>query len=114
MKHDPVVTQQALFSIGQVVKHRLFDFRGVIVDVDPEFDNTEEWWMSIPEEIRPAKEQPYYHLLAENEDNAYEAYVSQQNLVPDITDEPVYHPEVRELFGVLQQGKYELKGIAAH
>lgn len=114
MNRHPFVTQQALFSIGQVVKHRLFEFRGVIVDVDPEFDNTEEWWLSIPEEIRPAKEQPYYHLLAENDDSSYEAYVSQQNLEPDTTDEPVYHPEVPELFGVLEHGKYKLKGIAAH
>ena len=63
------------FAIGQVVKHRLYDFRGVIVDVDPEFNNTEEWWLSIPEEVRPRKNQPFYHLLAENESNAYEAYV---------------------------------------
>ncbi|WND02438.1 heat shock protein HspQ [Temperatibacter marinus] len=114
MQQNIIVTDKALFSIGQIVKHRLFDFRGVIVDVDPEFDNTEEWWLSIPEEIRPVKEQPFYHLLAENEDSSYEAYVSQQNLLADTTDEPIYHPEVSTLFGVLEQGKYELKGIAAH
>lgn len=114
MTEHPTITNQALFSIGQVVKHRLFDFRGVIIDVDPEFDNTEEWWLSIPEEIRPVKEQPFYHLLAENEESSYEAYVSQQNLLPDDTDEPIYHPEVSTLFGGLVQGKYELKGISAH
>lgn len=114
MTGTPYITERALFSIGQVVKHRLFDFRGVIVDVDPEFDNTEEWWLSIPEEIRPVKEQPFYHLLAENDENSYEAYVSQQNLLPDDTDEPIHHPEVPELFGLLEHGKYELKGISAH
>ncbi|WP_299010730.1 heat shock protein HspQ, partial [uncultured Caulobacter sp.] len=73
----------AKFAIGQVVRHRIFPFRGVVFDVDPVFANTEEWWQSIPEEIRPTKDQPFYHLLAENEDNSYVAYVSEQNLLPD-------------------------------
>jgi heat shock protein HspQ len=75
------------FAIGQVVKHRIYDFRGVIVDVDPEFNNTEEWWLAIPEDVRPRKDQPFYHLLAENETTAYEAYVSEQNLLIDETGE---------------------------
>ncbi|MEC9152366.1 MAG: heat shock protein HspQ, partial [Pseudomonadota bacterium] len=58
--------RQAKFGIGQIVKHRVHPFRGVIFDVDPEFSNTEEWWQSIPAQTRPKKEQPYYHLLAEN------------------------------------------------
>ena len=111
---EPIVTSDALFSIGQVVRHRLFDFRGVIVDVDPDFDNTEEWWLSIPEDIRPSKDQPYYHLLAENSESSYKAYVSQQNLLADDSDEPIIHPDVTELFGHLSHGHYELKGIAAH
>jgi heat shock protein HspQ len=73
----------AKFAIGQVVKHRIFPFRGVVFDVDPVFANTEEWWDSIPEDIRPTKDQPFYHLLAENDDNSYVAYVSEQNLLPD-------------------------------
>ncbi|MCK5910173.1 MAG: heat shock protein HspQ, partial [Caulobacter sp.] len=73
----------AKFAIGQVVRHRIFPFRGVVFDVDPVFANTEEWWQSIPEDIRPTKDQPFYHLLAENEDNSYVAYVSEQNLLPD-------------------------------
>ncbi len=87
------------FAIGQVVRHRHYPFRGVIVDVDPEFSNTEEWWDSIPEEVRPRKDQPFYHLLAENEETTYLAYVSEQNLQIDDTGEPVNHPQVAEVFG---------------
>jgi heat shock protein HspQ len=96
----------ARFQIGDVVRHRLFPFRGVIFDVDPEFANTEEWWQSIPEEIRPAKDQPFYHLFAENDQNSYVAYVSQQNLLPDETDEPVSHPAIPEIFSDYSQGRY--------
>ncbi len=88
----------AKFGIGQVVRHRLFSFRGVIFDVDPVFNNTEEWWNSIPEEIRPRKDQPFYHLLAENDETEYVAYVSEQNLLVDDTGEPVRHPQVRDYF----------------
>ncbi|WP_325347212.1 heat shock protein HspQ [Xylophilus sp.] len=63
----------AKFQIGQVVKHRLFPFRGIIFDVDPEFANTEEWYESIPEETRPRRDQPFYHLLAENSESEYVA-----------------------------------------
>ncbi|MXX15712.1 MAG: heat shock protein HspQ, partial [Gammaproteobacteria bacterium] len=86
--------RSAKFQIGQVVKHRLFDFRGVIFDVDPEFNNTEEWYQSIPEDIRPRKDQPFYHLFAENDQTAYIAYVSEQNLLPDDRDEPLHHPQI--------------------
>lgn len=88
----------AKFSIGQVVKHRIFPFRGVVFDVDPVFDNTEEWWQAIPEDVRPHKDQPFYHLLAENDEIEYLAYVSEQNLLPDITGKPVRHPQVNEIF----------------
>ena len=88
----------AKFGIGQVVRHRLFSFRGVIFDVDPVFNNTEEWWNAIPEEIRPRKEQPFYHLLAENDETEYVAYVSEQNLLIDDSGEPVRHPLVRDYF----------------
>jgi heat shock protein HspQ len=88
----------AKFGIGQVVKHRLFDFRGVIFDVDPVFNNTEEWYNSIPVEVRPRKDQPFYHLLAENEETEYVAYVSEQNLLVDESGTPVRHPQVRDYF----------------
>lgn len=96
----------AKFDIGQIVKHRLFPFRGVICDVDPEFNNTEEWWLSIPEEMRPKKEQPFYHLLAENDETTYVAYVSEQNLLPDESGKPVSHPEVFDYFEELRDGRY--------
>jgi heat shock protein HspQ len=96
----------AKFQIGQVVKHRVFPFRGVIFDVDPVFSNTEEWYEAIPEAIRPPKDQPFYHLLAENEESYYVAYVSEQNLLTDDTGEPVEHPQVNAMFGRLQGGIY--------
>ena len=104
----------AKFAIGQVVKHRVYSFRGVIYDVDPEFSNTEEWWLAIPEDIRPAKEQPYYHLLAENDEVAYEAYVSEQNLLIDETGFPVSHPEVPMMFGELRNGHYQVVDHQPH
>lgn len=98
----------AKFSLGQVVRHRFHPFRGVIFDVDPIFANTNEWWESIPEDSRPSKDQPFYHLLAENETSYYVAYVSEQNLVRDDSGEPVDHPEVAEMFGDLREGHYDL------
>ena len=111
-----MIDRSARFSIGQVVRHRLFPFRGVIFDVDPTFSNTEEWWESIPEEVRPAKDQPYYHLLAENDETEYVAYVSEQNLLADESGEPVRHPQVREFFENYdrQTGSYRLRGTIAH
>ena len=88
----------AKFSIGQVVRHRLFPFRGVIFDVDPQFANTEEWYEAIPAEVRPRKDQPFYHLLAENSETEYIAYVSEQNLLEDESGEPVRHPQLGEMF----------------
>ena len=110
------VNRTAKFTIGQVVKHRLFSFRGVIFDVDPTFSNTDEWWESIPEETRPAKDQPFYHLLAENEETEYVAYVSEQNLLPDPSGEPVRHPEVPEYFAAFDEGEglYKLKSDRAN
>jgi len=97
---------EAKYNIGQVVRHRKFPFRGVVFDIDPVFANTEEWWESIPEESRPRKEQPFYHLLAENENSYYVAYVSEQNLLADETGEPVEHPDVPNMFGHMDKGKY--------
>jgi heat shock protein HspQ len=99
-------TRTAKFTIGQVVKHRLFPFRGVVFDIDPEFDNTEEWWMSIPEEVRPNKDQPFYHLFAENAETEYIAYVSEQNLLLDTSGQPLRHPQVREIFETDDKGSY--------
>lgn len=98
----------ARFALGEVVRHRLFDFRGVIFDVDPVFANSEEWYAAIPEAVRPPKDQPYYHLLAENAESSYVAYVSQQNLVPDDSEEPVDHPAIASMFE-REDGRYRLR-----
>ncbi len=104
----------AKFHIGQVVKHRIYPFRGVIFDVDAEFDNSDEWYESIPEEIRPRKNQPFYHLFAENDESEYVAYVSEQNLVEDDTDEPLRHPQVDEVFVRNDDGSYETRDFLRH
>ena len=104
----------ARFAIGTVVRHRLLEFRGVVFDVDPVFANSQEWYDAIPEGIRPSKDQPFYHLLAENADSSYVAYVSQQNLVPDHSDEPVDHPAIPGLFDAFADGRYSLRREHRH
>ncbi len=99
----------AKFAIGEVVKHRKYPFRGVIYDIDPVFANTEEWWLSIPEEVRPAKDQPFYHLYAENSDTEYMAYVSEQNLEPDDSGAPLRNPQIDEVFARSDTGRYVRK-----
>ena len=106
--------RNAKFGIGQIVKHRRFPFRGVIYDVDPIFANTEEWWLSIPEAMRPRKDQPFYHLFAENAETEYVAYVSEQNLLPDHSGEPVRHPQVDEIFVRNADGEYQVKAARAN
>ena len=101
----------AKFGIGQVVRHRKYPFRGVVYDVDPVFANTEEWWLSIPEDVRPSKDQPFYHLFAENAETEYVAYVSEQNLLPDDSGAPIRHPQVKEQFVRAEDGRYRMKNI---
>ena len=124
-RHDPVPTDReaavqappiahATFAIGDVVRHRVFEFRGVIFDVDPVFANSEEWYQAIPEEIRPHKNQPFYHLLAENAENSYVAYVSQQNLLPDELGEPIDHPAISGIFSAYEDGRYQLRREHRH
>jgi heat shock protein HspQ len=110
----PSSMPEARFAIGEVVRHRLLDFRGVIFDVDPEFANSEEWYQAIPEAMRPSKDQPFYHLLAENAESSYVAYVSQQNLVPDESEEPVDHPAIGTLFQGFDEGRYRLRPEHRH
>jgi heat shock protein HspQ len=104
----------ARFGIGDVVRHKIFDFRGVIFDVDPTFTNSEEWYEAIPEALRPSKDQPFYHLLAENTESSYIAYVSQQNLVRDESDEPVDHPAIATMFDGPEGGRYQLRPVHRH
>ena len=110
----PVLRGKAKFRIGDVVKHRIHPFRGVIFDVDPEFSNTEEWWESIPEEMRPRKDQPFYHLFAENETSYYVAYVSEQNLLPDETGQPVDHPNIGDYFEDYDGSSYSFDPTQCH
>jgi len=113
-RQGPLAVRRAKYAVGSVVRHRFYPFRGVIFDIDPEFNNTEEWWESIPEDIRPRKDQPFYHLLAENSDTTYIAYVSEQNLLPDDTGVPVRHPQVKDLFAREQNGTYRPLFLRAH
>jgi len=105
---------QARFAIGDVVRHKLFDFRGVVFDIDPVFANSEEWYEAIPLEMRPRRDQPFYHLLAESEDSSYVAYVSQQNLLGDSAGGPVDHPNVPQLFETFVGGRYRLRRSLTH
>ena len=109
----PAFIREARFRIGEVVRHRLFPFRGVIFDVDPVFANTEAWWRAIPEDIRPTKDQPYYHLYAENADSCYTAYVSEQNLLADGSG-PVTHPQAQVDFLGFSDGRYQPRARVAH
>ena len=111
---DAPLAAKARFTIGDVVKHRVYDFRGVIFDIDPVFANSEEWYESIPHEVRPEREQPYYHLLAENGEGSYVAYVSQQNLQGDGESGPVDHPSLEQLFEEFDGGKYQLRRGLTH
>jgi len=109
MKH-----RQAKYSIGQVVRHRVYPFRGVVFDIDPSFSNTDEWYEAIPADARPNKDQPFYHLLAENAESEYIAYVSEQNLLPDTSGEPLRHPEIEERFAADETGGYRARNQQIH
>ena len=111
---DAPLRTRSRFGIGDIVRHRLFDFRGVIFDIDPVFANSEEWYESIPEDIRPRRDQPFYHLFAENEDSSYVAYVSQQNLIGDGEGGPVDHPTVPQLFEQFRDGRYRMRRSLTH
>ncbi|MGB5706945.1 MAG: heat shock protein HspQ [Arenicellales bacterium] len=106
--------RSAKFQIGQIVRHRIYDFRGVVFDVDPIFDNTEEWYQSIPEDMRPTKDQPFYHLFAENDQTEYIAYVSEQNLLPDERGGLLRHPQISEVFEIGDDGQYRARRYGEH
>ncbi|MEJ8573253.1 heat shock protein HspQ [Microbaculum marinum] len=109
-----MISRTAKYQIGQVVRHRIYPFRGVVFDVDPTFSNTEEWWEAIPEDVRPKRDQPFYHLFAENSETEYIAYVSEQNLLPDESGEPVRHPQVAEIFDRIEDGVYQSREERCH
>ena len=111
---DAPARTKARFSIGDVVRHRHFDFRGVVFDIDPVFANSEEWYESIPAEVRPTREQPFYHLMAENGEASYVAYVSQQNLLADPDGGPIDHPSIPQLFEDYDGARYLLRRALTH
>ena len=92
------------FNVGQIIHHRLFDYRGVIVDVAPEFMGTEEWYDTVAK-THPPKDQPWYHVLVDEGD--FNTYVSEQNLEPDLSNDSVDHPLVRSFFKTFENGKYK-------
>jgi len=108
------LTRQARFGVGDVVRHKMFDFRGVVFDIDPTFANSEEWYEAIPEQVRPERDQPFYHLFAESDDAYYVAYVSQQNLVGDGPGGPVDHPNIAEMFDEFADGRYAMRRGMTH
>jgi len=110
----PLSIRRAKYAVGQVVRHRVYEFRGVVFDIDPVFNNTEDWWLSIPAEVRPVKDQPFYHLLAENSETEYIAYVSEQNLLPDESGEPLRHPQLGDYFVEDENGRYRAVFIQPH
>ncbi len=106
--------RKARFQIGDIVKHRIFPFRGVIYDVDPVFANTEEWWLSIPAEVRPIKDQPFYHLFAENDETSYVAYVSEQNLLYDDSSQELTNPQIKDVFDKFDGKRYHVRDSRVH
>jgi len=100
-------TSIAKFKIGQIIRHRVHAFRGVVFDVDPEFADSEASYETINLiEGRQRKDQPFYYLFAENEQTPYIAYVSEQNLLADTSDEPVSHPQLDDMFERDENGSY--------
>jgi len=114
MDNEKNTVRLAKFSVGHIVRHRIYAFRGVVFDIDPEYANTDEWWDSIPKDIRPHKNQPYYHLLAENDETEYIAYVSEQNLLADDSDTPLRHPQIPEFFSVDESGRLHARFLQKH
>ena len=105
---------EAKFSIGNVVKHKFLNFRGVIFDLDPSFNNTEEWYNSIPKDFRPKKAHPFYHVFAENEEIFYIAYVSEQNLINDVENGPANHPDIKKIFSHFDGNSYIPHNLATN
>lgn len=94
---------QAKFRVGQVVHHRLFDYRGVCADVDPTFQGTEEWYETVARS-RPPKDQPWYHVLVHGQ--AHMTYVAERNLEEDESGKPIEHAALAHFFGTFENGRY--------
>jgi heat shock protein HspQ len=97
------MSSSAKFHIGELVHHRLFDYRGVVVDVDPTFQLSEEWYDTVARS-RPPKDKPWYHVLVDGAQHM--TYVAEQNIEPDATSEPIVHPEIDRFFDRFEDGRY--------
>ena len=92
------------FSVGELIHHRLFDYRGVIVDVDETFQGSEDWYQSVARS-RPPKDKPWYHVLVDGADHT--TYVAERNLQTDESHEPITHPMLHDFFSAFKDGKYQ-------
>lgn len=100
-------SQRARFSIGERVHHRLFDYRGVVFDVDSSFEGSEEWYEQVARS-RPPRDAPWYHVLVH--DASHTTYVAERNLEPDATTEEIRHPLLGRFFAAFREGRYERSG----
>ncbi|NQX88998.1 MAG: heat shock protein HspQ [Halioglobus sp.] len=94
---------RACFGIGELVSHKMFDYRGVVVDVDATFQATDEWYETVAKS-RPPKDKPWYHVLVDGGDHS--TYVAEQNLEADTSKSEVNHPMVPEFFDKFEAGRY--------
>lgn len=95
--------RQAQFHVGQIIHHRLFDYRGVVVDVDPEFQGNDQWYEDVAK-TRPPKDKPWYRVLVDEDSQV--TYVAEQNLQADTTRRPVHHPLLDDFFTGYNEGVY--------
>ena len=102
-----MTNHRARFRIGQMIHHKRFDYRGVIVDVDATFQGAEEWYETMARS-RPPKDRPWYHVLVDSA--AHMTYVTEQNLEPDLSGEPIDHPLLEQFFDTLRNGLYVREG----
>jgi heat shock protein HspQ len=100
------VADQARFSVGQIVRHKLFGYRGVIFEIDPYFMLSEEWYQQVAKS-HPPKDEPWYHVMVDNA--MHTTYVAQQNMGPSDSTQPIDHPQIDELLGNYQDGHYSIQ-----
>ncbi len=103
---DLTMTAQANFSVGQLIQHLKFGYRGVVVDVDPVFQGSDDWYNEIAKS-QPPKDQPWYHVLVDNAE--YITYVAERHLEADSSGEPVDHPALEAFFAQFENGTYQLR-----
>lgn len=103
----PTQVTEVKFSVGQVIHHNKFDYRGVIYDIDATFQGTEEWYELVAKS-RPPKDKPWYHVLVDQGEHT--TYVAERHLEPDDSGKPIQNPMVEMFFSEFENGVYQLKG----